>query len=83
MTILDGWMVNSPTMVFNGAGHIAITMSFITAILISNAVIGETYPEPYELVSDLITLCLNIPVSIAAFMLVMRLILSFKKTPPV
>lgn len=54
-----------------------VNMRMETAIAISQALLGEIYPETYEFVSDLIILLLNIPVSITVYILIMMVLRRF------
>ncbi|YCH30094.1 hypothetical protein M1D48_18505 [Erwinia sp. D4-22] len=54
-------------------------ISLDMAIKISEVVLGETYPEPYEFVDSLITTVLNIPVSIIIYAFLIKMFRYFKR----
>ncbi|ARJ42329.1 hypothetical protein B1H58_10080 [Pantoea alhagi] len=56
-------------------GNISLDM----AIKISETVLGETYPEPFEFVDSMITMLLNVPVSIIIYLLLIKVFRHFKK----
>ena len=54
-------------------------MSLDMAIKISETVLGETYPEPYEFIDSMITTALNFAVSIVIYLLVIKAFRHVKK----
>ena len=55
-------------------------MSLDTAIKISEIVLDEAYPEPYEFVDSLISVVLNIPVSLIIYLLVIKVVRRIRKS---
>ncbi|GLR08104.1 hypothetical protein COO59_07535 [Mixta theicola] len=59
---------------------LAGSMSLDTAIKISETVLGEAYPEPFEFIDSMITTALNIAVSMIIYLLVIKVFCHVKKS---